>query len=348
MKAFNFKLSSILFALGLTACGSSSVSISDGSDSDTSAKFSLSVSDAAVEGATEVNIFAKQVTLRSAGGEDVVFETLDINDQPIKINLLDFQGSQAYQLIADQEVDLGNYEWLRIDVVNGVETDLTNTSHVVFPTKTRALVVERKGNDGVGEIQLDGFNLNQGNNEFVAEFDLKRSLVDPNNPNDDSIKLKPRGVRLQNLTSAGNLMVTVNASLIGTCESDFADKASELDSSFGHSIYVYSDVVTAETALDINDNDDNTLVSPVATGNLAMNATSGDYEVEIGFLGEGSYEIAYTCLSHLDDAESVDTEVVAYAFKADVDVLGDSTSSIVDTDVVFVPVVEDSSDTSPQ
>ncbi|WP_016957452.1 DUF4382 domain-containing protein [Catenovulum agarivorans] len=339
MKTLTYKLSSLALVVGLSACGSSSVDISNGSDD--SAQFSLSVSDAAVEGATEVNIFAKQVTLRSAGGEDTVFATLDENDQPIKINLLDFQGSQAYQLISNEEVDLGNYEWLRIDVVNGDENDLTNTSHVVFPTETRPLVVERKGNDGVGEIQLDGFNLNQGNNEFVAEFDLKRSLVDPKNPNDDSIKLKPRGVRLQNLTDAANLMVTVDSALIGTCESDFAASASELDSSFGHSVYVYSSGTTADNALDINADDDSVSMSPVATANLTIDDVSGDYIAEIGFLGEGNYALAYTCLSHLDDAETIDDEVVIYAFKTSIDVTGDASTSVISDDLVYVaPVVE--------
>ncbi|WP_440903702.1 DUF4382 domain-containing protein [Catenovulum sp. SX2] len=340
MKVLTYTLSSLALAIGLAACGSSSVDISTGGDDDT-AQFSLSVSDAAVEGATEVNIFATQVTLRSAGGEDTVFATLDENDQPIKINLLDFQGSQAYQLISNEEVDLGNYEWLRIDVVNGDENDLTNTSHVVFPTETRPLVVERKGNDGVGEIQLDGFNLNQGINEFVAEFDLKRSLVDPKNPNDDSIKLKPRGVRLQNLTDAANLMVTVDSAVIGTCESDFAASASELDSSFGHSVYVYSSGTTADNALDINADDDSVSMSPVATANLTMDDVSGDYMAEIGFLGEGNYALAYTCLSHLDDAETIDDEVVVYAFKTSIDVTGDASTSVISNDVVYVaPVVE--------
>ncbi|MCU4675196.1 DUF4382 domain-containing protein [Catenovulum sp. 2E275] len=323
MKHLKPTLSAVALALGLAACGGSSDD-SNNEGSEQSAKFSLGVSDAAVEGASEVNIFVKQITLRNDAGEDTVIETTDENNQPEKINLLDFQGSAAYQLVTNLEVEAGDYQWIRMDIVNGTEADITQTSHIVFEdASVRPLVVSRKGNDGVGEIQLNDFELNQGENSFVVEFDLKRSLVDPQNNQD--IKLKPTGVRLENLISSGHISGSISAEVIGACEVDNASFAGT-GGEFGHAVYLYDDDVTAQTALDIDDTDSE--LTPHATASLVMNSETGDYDFEFGFVGEGDYSLGYTCVSHLDDAENMDEDFSLYAFKGEpVNVEANVTSS---------------------
>ncbi len=334
MKYLKPSLSAIALALGLAACGGSSDS---SNEQEQSARFSLGVSDAAVEGASEVNIFVQQVLLRNDAGEDTVIPTLDDDDQPIKINLLDFQGSAAYQLISDLEVEAGDYNWIRMDIVNGVDTNFEQTSHVVFEDASiRPLVVTRKGNDGIGEIQLNDFELNQGNNEFVVEFDLKKSLVDPKNNQD--IKLKPTGVRLENLIASGHIEGSVSGTLIGNCESDNAEMSGE-GGVFGHAVYLYDVDVTSETALDIQETDSD--FTPQATANLVLNNETGDYDFEFGFVGEGDYNIGYTCLSHLDDPESADEDFSLYAFDAEsVNVAAAATASaeVVVDDTIIVEV----------
>ncbi|KKK68434.1 hypothetical protein LCGC14_2944090, partial [marine sediment metagenome] len=207
--------SAILVAL--TACGGS-----DNDDSPTtpqSAKFSLGVSDAPVSGLREVNVVFNSITLRQAEvGQDITFATREADDEskPEMVNLLDYTGD---------------------------ENDLTMTSHVVYEDGSIApLVVKRKGNDGIGEIQLDGFTLNQADNDFVLEFDLKKSLVDPQNS--DEIFLKPRGVRLENLAESEDIEGTVSDALIANCETDNIALAAA-DGSFAHALYLYSSDVAA-------------------------------------------------------------------------------------------------------
>lgn len=334
-------LSAALIVFGLAACGGSNSGSSDVTAGN-AAKFSLGVSDAAVEGASEVNIFVKQVTLRSSGGEDTVIETLDNNEQPIKINLLDFQGSAAYELISDLNIEAGEYVWIRMDLINGDDANINQTSHIVFEdASVRPLVVTRKGNDGIGEIQLNGFELNEGNNEFVVEFDLKRSLVDPKNNAD--IKLKPTGVRLENLIASGHISGSVSADVIGLCESDNAVLAGE-GGVFAHAVYLYDEETTAETATDINETDVNT--TPKASASLNLNSETGDYDFEFGFVGEGSYKIGYTCLSHLDDPESTDDSFSLYAFGAQstqVTASATSSTSIAVDDIIQVSLEVDTS-----
>lgn len=320
-------LSSLALAAGLTACDISSNDDPDSSDNNQqAAMFSLGVSDAAVEGASEVNIFISKVTLRNNDGDDTVIETLNENDEAVKINLLDFQGSDAYELIDDLELNAGDYQWIRMDLINGVDANLTQTSHVVFDDASiRPLVVKRKGNDGVGEIQLNGFELNEGNNEFIVEFDLKRSLVDPKN--NAEIKLKPTGVRLENEIDSGHIEGTVKADVIGACEVDNALAAGQ-GGMFGHAVYLYSNEASAQTALDINESESQTMVSPVATATLVMDDDTGDYEFEMGFVGKGEYQIGYTCLSHLDDAEAIDENFSLYAYQNEVGVQAEISSEV--------------------
>lgn len=319
-------LSTLALAVGLTACDISSNDDSDDDNQSQSAMFSLGVSDAAVEGAAEVNIFISQVTLRDNDGEDTVIETRNENDEAVKINLLDFQGSAAYELIDDLELKAGDYQWIRMDLVNGVEANLTQTSHVLFDDASiRPLVVKRKGNDGVGEIQLNDFELNEGNNEFVVEFDLKRSLVDPKN--DAEIKLKPTGVRLENEIDSGHIAGSIKADVVGACEVDNALEAGQ-GGMFGHAVYLYSNEASAQTALDINEDESQQTVSPVATATLVMNEQTGDYDFEIGFVGKGEYQLGYTCLSHLDDAETIDEDFSLYAYQTEVGVQAETTASV--------------------
>lgn len=303
--------SAILVAL--TACGSSS------DDSDTTPEpqqstFSLGVSDAPVSGLKEVNVVFDSITLKS-NDDEYRFETREANDEtrPEMVNLLDYTGDDIFSLLDDEAVPAGEYSWLRADVINGDSNNLTMTSHVVYEDGSLApLVVKRKGNDGVGEIQLDGFTLNQAGNEFVMEFDLKKSLVDPQN--NEEIFLKPRGVRLENVAESEDIEGTVSDALIANCETDNIDLAAT-DGSFGHAVYLYNsdvempldnyEVTEGETPAD----------APLATANVVFDNDDNQYEFELAFIRPGDYQLAYTCAAHIDDAELQDEAFTLYQVK---------------------------------
>ncbi|KZY40813.1 hypothetical protein A3733_23070, partial [Pseudoalteromonas shioyasakiensis] len=227
--------------------------------------------------------------------------------------LLDYTGDDVFSLLEDEEVAAGEYQWIRADVINGDTNDLTMTSHVVYEDDSIApLVVKRKGNDGIGEIQLDGFTLNQAGNEFVIEFDLKRSLVDPQNS--DEIFLKPRGVRLENLAESEDIEGTVSDVLIANCETDNIDIALE-DGSFGHAIYLYSsDVEMPMDNYEVNE-DETPLDAPLATADVVFDSEDNQYEFELAFIQPGDYQLAYTCAAHIDDVETQDEAFTLYQVK---------------------------------
>ncbi|HEA16366.1 MAG TPA: DUF4382 domain-containing protein [Pseudoalteromonas prydzensis] len=291
--------SAILVAL--TACGGS-----DNDDSPTtpqSAKFSLGVSDAPVSGLREVNVVFNSITLRQAEvGQDITFATREADDEskPEMVNLLDYTGD---------------------------ENDLTMTSHVVYEDGSIApLVVKRKGNDGIGEIQLDGFTLNQADNDFVLEFDLKKSLVDPQNS--DEIFLKPRGVRLENLAESEDIEGTVSDALIANCETDNIALAAA-DGSFAHALYLYSSDVAAPLDIYEVNEDETPADAPLATADVVFDSEDNQYEFELAFITPGDYQLAYTCAAHIDDAEIQDEAFTLYQVKPITVTAGD------DLDVTF-------------
>lgn len=312
----NFKstmLSSAIL-LALVGCGSDNDK-NDNIAQPQMAKFTLGVSDAPVTGLKAVNVVFDSITLRTQGGEEFTFETREDDDEtkPEMVNLLDYTGDDVFALLEDEEVPAGEYQWIRADVINGDTNDLTMTSHVVYEDDSiEPLIVKRKGNDGVGEIQLDGFTLNQAGNEFVIEFDLKKSLVDPQNSSE--IVLKPRGVRLENLAESQDIEGTVSDVLIANCETDNIAIAAE-DGSFGHAVYLYSsDVETPMDNYEVNENE-TPADAPLATANVVFDSEDNQYEFELAFIQPGDYQLAYTCAAHIDDAEAEDQEFTLHQIK---------------------------------
>ncbi|RZM80807.1 hypothetical protein C3B51_10840 [Pseudoalteromonas rubra] len=283
----------------LVACGGSDSNSDSNNQSDVQSEqkttFSLGVSDAAVNNVAQVNLVFKEVILKGASGTTTRFETLDESGNPQKVNLLAYQGSSTFELIADTEIDAGDYEWMRVTVVNGVEGEVSEMrSHVVYEDESRAaLAVKRKGNDGEGEIQINSVLVNQGENDYVLEFDLGKALVKTGNSS--TVYLKPTAVRLENQALVFDISGTVTADLQTACIADNAALAPAVGG-FKQVVYLYT-----QTEGELGD------VREDGSGPMATAVINQEGQFEIGFVPAGDYQIAYSCLGHLDDPESVDT-----------------------------------------
>lgn len=291
----------------LAACGGSDSNSNSGSGTQTNvqseqkARFTLGVSDAAVNNVAAVNLVFKEVVLQSSGGTTTRFETLDESGNPQKVNLLAYQGSSTFELIADKEIDAGDYEWMRVTVVNGIEGEISEMrSHVVYEDESRAaLAVKRKGNDGEGEIQINSVLVNQGENDYVLEFDLGKALVKTGNSS--TVYLKPTAVRLENQALVFDISGTVTADLQTACIADNSALAPTVGG-FKQVVYLYT-----QTEGELGD------VQEEGNGPMATAVLNQEGQFEIGFVPAGDYQIAYSCLGHLDDPESVDTTFALYS-----------------------------------
>ena len=128
MKRYTKKISRVLKQAGpaaliissvsvLTACGGGSGSeMTQAEDTETFfSNFTLNISDAPVDNASEVVVFFSTVELRG-NGDAITIDVTDSNGEPREIDLLTLQGNAFASLIEDFELPAGEYTQIRIPV----------------------------------------------------------------------------------------------------------------------------------------------------------------------------------------------------------------------------------------
>ncbi|MCF6434187.1 DUF4382 domain-containing protein [Pseudoalteromonas sp. MMG022] len=293
-------------AVALAACGGGSSDSGSNTPQPTPSDkttMTLGVSDAAVSNVSAVNIVIDGIVMKK-GDSQQTFETKDEDGNPISINLLDYTGDQVFPLLADVELEAGEYEWLRANIVNGTSVEnLSLGSHLTYNNDVQvALDVRRKGNDGVGEIQINNVVVNEGDNAFVLEFDLNRSLVLPQSGT--TVYLKPTTIRLENTQTTFTVSGSVSEALKQACIADNSELA-PAEGEYKHVVYLYSE--QAEQPSDIFETDPVDVNSPIATATL-----DEDNEFAIGFITPANYQIGFSCLGHVDDPEVDDPDFSIY------------------------------------
>lgn len=298
------RLLMISLAAALAACGGGSDSNSDSSDG---ASFSLAFSDAPVDSAKRVCIAVSQISIHPVAGGEIAWSTQSFLDaslddgctplgmsiplnsdgtpQFIYIDLLSYQGSASRNLLSDQSVTAGEYNQMRLTVLDGREAanqfaDGTPYSYVQQDDDTiKPLEVPSS------ELKLDAFTITAGGtSHFTTEFDLRQSMVLPGHQ--QYYKLKPRGVRLVNNTQVATLSGSVAS---GLCGGLLADKAA---------VYLYAPR-SDDDYPDMADADNGFYASaPVVSDG------EGGYGYQLGFVEVGSYDLALVCNSDGDDPEA--------------------------------------------
>lgn len=325
MKTVKFSLIGAAVALALVGCGSDS----DSSSSSTT-PVTLSVSDAPVDDLTEAVVtYSKVAFLPLGDGEPQVFDVyktdgngnyVDENGAPLaegedplplSVNLLDFQGGDALELVEDQVIPTGEY---KLCVFANDGDHPTYPSYVVDRANGNKLPLTVKGDgacpQGVGKEDNTGvlffnnaFTVNSDNNDYVVEFDLRRGLKEVTGEN--SYSLQRTSVSLVNTVTTGEIEGDVTTAFRGSCETDSASTNEHV-----HAVYLYQGNVAQEAMGPFAGLPD--LQVPVAAANVNTEDNGLTYEYEFGFLEPGTYSIGYTCTANDD---SVDGIVVDGEFK---------------------------------
>jgi hypothetical protein len=276
----------ITSVLALSGCNSS-----DEESNQSTARFSLGISDAPVDNATHVFIEIDAISLskkdEESGSTEWRIESFDIDGQmeeTVKVNLLDYQGSSQLVIVDESqqiEVDLGEYD-MELEVVDSGSYVLLDNDATEHAIKVPS-----------GRLKLGDFTVTdaavQVNDEpaYTIEFDLRKSLVLRGNANNNNgFIIKPHGVRIVSL--AGSIEGTISADLtnLGQCV-----------------VYLYADDVTEFG--DMYDADDENFVMPensiTATAPLATTVVADNGSYEIGFVQAADYQVALTCGTQSDD-----------------------------------------------
>jgi len=307
-KQFGIGLVSIL-ALALAACGGSgseSSAIPPGDQSqpppateppppsgDTGI-FNLSVSDSAIKDAAKVCVRFDGVELKHADSDDK--ETIDF-EQPVIVNLLDYQGANSHPIVTGAEVPAGEYQWIRLKVaaerdMSGGANDSDPTSATCDEETENSYLVRESGevhNLYIPSGSQRGLQLIKDiiiavnrTGDYTAEWDLGKSFNSPPGQLPD-VMMKPV-VKLVANNEVGTLVGGVADELISweACDAEFPP-----------SVYVFDDGVEPNPFDDPFAADD-----AVATGLVerqTLDDGSMQWRYSIGFLLAGNYEVAYTC-----------------------------------------------------
>lgn len=275
---------------------------------------SLAVSDAPVQDARQVCIEFTAAEFKKAGSDN---QTITF-DPPAKIDLLAYQGMNAAPLLTAEELEAGEYQWVRLAANapqggnGGAGAGMNDTnclgegSYIVTEDgAVHGLFIPSSAESG---LKLNrGFTLPVGGDaDFVAEFDLMKSVHAPEGLDPDYI-MRPT-IRLLDRTETGSVAGEVSMAL--------ATQADCLPA-----VYLYH----AGDEPDDNEDDAETdSIDPIASAMVAME-DDGRFLYEIGPVLAGAYDVAFSC----DEDDPLADEMLDYALSADnpVEVVANSQAS---------------------
>jgi len=274
----------MMAAVAMAGCGGSG---GGASSSETFGFLSLGISDAPIHDAQKVCVTFTDIELKQMNGPSM---TLTLSS-PEKINLLDFQGTNAMPILTNERLPAGQYEWMRlgVDAVRGSNGGAGDTGDAAICDGDASYIVMNDNsvhNLYVPSGENTGLKLHGGytvpvNDQvsLTAEFDLGKSITAPPGQSPD-VKLRPT-IKL------------VNNNEVGTLTGQVANELAEAEAC-QPSVYVFNDGVTPNGIEDdVVDPDDPVATAMVAAQDELDGTVSWHYT--IGFLLAGDYEAAFTC-----------------------------------------------------
>ncbi len=306
----------------LVACGGGGGS---SSPKPTTGELSVSVTDAPVDSAQRVLVQFTGVVLKPAGGGEISLpldgdsqtcgELLDAipptataeGEATVRcIDLLELQGTESATLLDGVELEAGEYTWLRLDV--DAERGEMDSIIMLDDGTIESLYVPSGSQSGL-KLNTGYTILAGGSHDFIIDFDLRKSLNDPQGFPD--YQLKP-SLRLIDFAESGNITGTVAASLL-TADHCTAD---------AYAVYVYPGGIGTVIG------DEGSANPPLTSASVNLEGSQWRYTA--GFLPPGEYTVAFTCEA-ANDTEIADEPIIF--------IVADPVSVVADEDSVvdFMP-----------
>lgn len=273
-------------------------------DSGSTGLLGLGVTDAPVDEAEEVVVQFDAVEIKPADGESQTFTF----DSAKSIDLLAQQGENSASLLDDEEVAAGDYNWMRLHVT---ASESQMDSYITLDDGTQHSLSIPSGQES-GLKLVRGFTVPaNGSADFTIDFDLRKSVHDPESGISGGDYLLRPALRLVDNTDVGHIAAEVTD--IQNCTNGDAD---------GPAIYVFEG--SGVTPDDVNTTDDND-IDPVSTAGLTDDG-SGTYTGTAGFLTAGTYTVAFTCQA-ANDVNDADDNLNFEGTQPDVEVQADQTTT---------------------
>lgn len=277
----------LIKGFGITALAAAVAACGGSGDSDSTGTVSMDVTDAPTASFTEVVVTFTGITLKPADGEAIEFSF----DEAKTLNLLTLQGGESAPLLDGEEVLAGDYEWVRLtlDVDNSYVTEDDGSEKTLFiPSGAQT-----------GLKLVSGFTVAQGGeNNFTIDFDVRKSIVNPQGNGVADYFLKP-ALRLVDNLQVGSITGLVDYSNINSIR--ISDDAQEnCAEGYEGSVYVYEGADAELSDLNVTNEEGN----PLMVVPVELDDESGLYSYKAAFLTEGDYTVSYSC--QVDDNEADD------------------------------------------
>ena len=251
----------------------------NGNDSDPSAiksSFTLSVTDAPIDGAAAVEMQFIEVRLRRKDGTWINFPF----DQPKTIDLLKLQGVLTSDLLADIPLGIGRYDEIRLlvdDAPMANHVKLVDGDFMIFTTRPTSLVID---------------------------FDLRQSVK--RRGKSGKFDFKPI-LRLADEANSGHLLGIVTPELLSS-----TPNCSDNNVDTFNAVYVFEGHDVIPDDIDQSSDKD---VDPIATTVIKYDRNKLIYKYQAAFLPEGDYTTAITCNSNLDDLDAGNDDLKFFAIR---------------------------------
>jgi len=291
MKRLHFTRSVLIpLLLSLAACGGGGGGGGSSTPTPTTGELTVGVTDAAVDSAsmvlvqfTGVTVMPKEGTaidLPLDGDSQTCEELLNgvaphpaaLGEASVRcIDLLSLQGTASITLLDGAVLEAGEYVWMRLDV--DAQKGVMDSIIVLDDGAVESLYVPSGSQSG---LKLNtGFTiLAGGTHDFVIDFDLRKSVNNPQGFPD--YMLKP-SLRLIDRSLSGNIVGSVDASLL---QEDYCTPDA-------YAVYVYQGGNLAETG------EEGSAFPPLTSAAVTLQGNQWRYTV--GFLPPGEYTAMFTC-----------------------------------------------------
>ena len=285
MKQITYIVLALMSISSLTACssGGDSDSAGGGRGGSQNGFLTLAITDAPIDGAAEVWVQFDGVELKPKSGSAILVPF----DKPMKINLLALQGMNSAQMLFNETLPSGEYNWIRL-LVTAADDGVLDSYIVLNDGSMNDLDIP--SGDETGLKIIGGLNVipNTPTN-MTIDFDLRQSITVTGT---GAFKLSPV-LKLIKDKNAGSIIGSVDISVLTGPDCSDADPATN------NAIYLYD-------GFDVTPDDVGSNPGPVASAIVSLNNATGTYDYSFGFIPFGQYTTAFTCQADLDDPKSND------------------------------------------
>jgi hypothetical protein len=303
-KCMHTRTLTALLALGLAGCGGGGGGGGGGVGGSAPGTGSLDVSltDAAVDSAEQVLVQFTGIAVKPAEGQardldldgdsqtcqdrldEIPPSTTPPGESTIRcIDLMELDGNRSTVILRDEDLDAGDYEWIRLDV--DAERGIMDSIIVLDDGSQESLWVPSGSQSGL-KLNTPFTIEDGGEHSLVIDFDLRKSVNNPQGFPD--YRLKP-SLRLIDIgaTGSGSIEGMVEASLLTTegCTED------------AYAVYVY-------TGADAVTGDEGSENAPLTSAAVALDDDSGLWRYEVGFLPPETYTVVFTCEAGNDSPDT--------------------------------------------